>query len=194
MNPPLVEILLLINKNITNQTKRVKDERFKPHLHRNHDDNLVQMEERILEYSQERRAIRDTAAKLCVFLKNNSLAPYHDNMIRCLDSLIEEERAKLHADGKGHSSRLLDMRLPLLEAERNLHNDAVSAIMRNINSNSCANDLSEGGIDRMVQSLYNLKHFGHHLPKMKENIATAHRATYFEGPYTTDRRNQPMGP
>ena len=141
-------------------------------------------EERVSEYRQEREIIRDAAAKFCVFLKNNSLTPYNDALIAYLDFLIQEEQAKVQAGGN-------DKRLLSLTEERHKHKETIEVITRNMDSNAVWNDLSEGGVDRMVQSLYNLKHFGDNLKKMKQGIATAHQATYRERPYTVKRKNQP---
>ncbi|TKA78719.1 hypothetical protein B0A55_04535 [Friedmanniomyces simplex] len=145
---------------------------------------IAQLEERVSEYRQEREIIRDAAAKFCVFLKNNSLAPYNDALIAYLDFLIKEEQAKVQAGGN-------DIRLLSLTQERHKHQEAIEVITRNMDSKAVWNDLSEGGVDRMVQGLYNLKHFGDNLRNLKQGIVTAHEATYRERPYTVKRRNQP---
>lgn len=145
---------------------------------------ITQKEKRVSEYRQEREIIRDAAAKFCVFLKNNSMAPYNDALIAYLDFLIKEEQAKVQTGGN-------DKRLLSLTEERHKHKEAIEVITRNMNSSAAWNDLSEGGVDRMVQSLYNLKHFGDNLKTMKQGIATAHQATYRERPHTITRRNQP---
>ena len=157
----------------------------------NHADEITlkqtginKLETLVSEYRQEQETIRDAAAKFCVFLKNNSLAPYNDALIAYLDFLIKEEQAKVSAGGN-------DKRLMSLTQERHKHEEAIEVITRNMNSTAAWNDLSEGGVDRMVQSLYNLKHFGENLQKMKHGIATSHQATYRERPYNVTRRNQP---
>lgn len=157
----------------------------------NHADDLTlkiaavkQKQILVEEYRQEQEIIRDTAAKFCVFLKKNSLVPYNDALIAYLDFLIKEEQAKVQAGGN-------DKRLLSLTEERHKHQEAIQVITRNMNSSAGRNDLSESSVDRMVQSLYNLKHFGENLKKLKQGIATAHQATYRERPYTVTRRNQP---
>ncbi|KAK5687475.1 hypothetical protein LTS10_001613 [Elasticomyces elasticus] len=147
---------------------------------------LTQKEELIAEYRQEREIIRDAAAKFCVFLKNNSLAPYNDALIAYLDSLIKEEQAKVQAGGNGQ-------RLHSLTLERKKHQEAIKIITRDMNSNASWDDLNEGGVDRLVQSLYNLKHFGDNLKNLRHGIVAAHEATYRERPYTVKRRNKPRG-
>lgn len=145
---------------------------------------ITQLAERVSEYRQEREIIRDAAAKFGVFLKKHSLAAYNDALIAYLDFLIKEEQAKVQAGG--NNKRLLSF-----TEERHKHQEAIEVITRNTNSNAVWNDLSEGGVDRMVQSLYNLKHFGDNLRSMKQGIALAHQATYREKPYTVTRKNQP---
>ena len=145
---------------------------------------IAQHEKRVKEYKQEREIIRSTAAKFCVFLKNNSLVPYNDALIAYLDFLIKEEQAKVQAGG--NNKRLLS-----LTEERHKHEEAIKVITKHMNSNTTWNDLSEGGVDRMVQGLYNLKHFGKNLQNLKQGITIAHQATYRERPYTVKRRSQP---
>ena len=145
---------------------------------------ITKLEALVTEYREEQETIRDAAAQFCVFLKKNSLAPYNDALIAYLDFLIKEEQAKVQAGGN-------DKRLLSLTEERHKHQEAIEVITRNMNSTATWNDLSEGGVDRKVQSLYNLKHFGENLKDMKQGITTAHQATYRERPYTVKRRNQP---
>ena len=138
----------------------------------------------IEEYKQEQRIIRDAAAMFCIFLKKNSLVPYNDALIAYLDFLIKEEQAKVQAGG--NNKRLLS-----LTEERHKHQEAIKLITQHMNSSARSIDLSEGAVDRMVQGLYNLKHFGKNLRDLQQGITTAHQATYRERPYTVKRRNQP---
>lgn len=171
------------------ETAMVIDNGVLQQLHNHADDvtlkktAIAQNELRVQEYKQEREIIRDTAAKFCVFLKNNSLVPYNDALIAYLDFLIKEEQAKVQVGGS-------DKRLLSLTDERHKHQEAIEVITRHMNSSMTWNDLSEGSIDRMVQGLYNLKHFGKNLQNLKQGITTAHQATYRERPYTVKRRNQ----
>ncbi|KAL8694795.1 MAG: hypothetical protein Q9218_000641 [Villophora microphyllina] len=142
---------------------------------------LTQHEQRISDYKQEREIIRDAAAKFGVFLRKYSLAPYNDALIAYLDYLIKEEQFKVQAGGS-------DKRLLSLTEERRKHTEAIEVITRNMNSQAHWDDLREGAIDRIVQQLYRLKHFGTTLKNMKQGIATAHQATYREIPYTVRRK------
>lgn len=142
---------------------------------------LTQHEQRIAEYKKEREIIRDAAARFGVFLRKYSLAPYNDALIAYLDYLIKEEQIKVQAGG--NSKRLLS-----LTEERHKHTEAIEVITRSMNSQANWNDLSEGAVDRIVQQLYSLKHFGTTLKNMKQGIATAHQATYREMPYTVRRK------
>ncbi|KAK3636663.1 hypothetical protein LTR56_000844 [Elasticomyces elasticus] len=145
---------------------------------------LTQKQALVAEYRQEREIIRDAGAKFCVFLKNNLLAPYNDALIAYLDFLIKEEQAKVQVGG--NNQRLLSLTL-----ERNKHEEAIKIITRDMDSSVVGFDLSEGGVDRMVQGLYLLKHFGDNLKALKQGIGAAHQATYRERPYNVKCRVQP---
>jgi hypothetical protein len=155
----------------------------------NHSDDITlketaisQHQKRLEEYKLEQESIRETTAKFCVLLKDNSLVPYNDATIAYLDFMIKEEQAKVQAGG--NNKKLLS-----LTEERHKHQEAIELITRNMASNATWTDLSEGAVDRMVQSLYSLKHFGKNLQDLKQGITTAHQATYRERPYTVKRRN-----
>jgi hypothetical protein len=175
---------------LVEETVTVIDNGIQQQLHNHADDitlkqtAIARNEKLVKEYRQEREIIRNTAAKFCVFLKNNSLVPYNDALIGYLDFLIKEEQAKVQAGGS-------NQRLLSLTEERHKHQEAIEVITKHMNSNTTWNDLSEGGVDRMVQGLYNLKHFGENLQNLKQGITTAHQATYRERPYTVKRRTQP---
>ena len=142
---------------------------------------LTQHEQRINEYKKERETIRDAAAKFGVFLRKYSLAPINNALIDYIDYLIKEEQIKIQAGGN-------DKRLRSLTEERHKHKEAIEIITRNMKSKANWDDLREGAIDRLVQELYKLKHFGTTLKNMKQDIATAHQATYREIPYTVKRK------
>ncbi|KAF1992020.1 hypothetical protein K402DRAFT_459220 [Aulographum hederae CBS 113979] len=144
---------------------------------------LAQHRRRIAEYKQEQEVIRNSAAKFGVFLRKHSLVPYNDALIAHLDHMIKEEQMKVQAGG---NQKLL---LSLTE-ERHKHKEAIEVIMRNVKQSSSrgVNDLSDGAIDPIVQTLYGLKHFGKTLENMKHGITAAHQATYREVPHTIGRR------
>lgn len=174
---------------LVEETVTVIDNGIQQQLNNHADDitlkqTAIASNERLVkEYRQEQEIIRNTAAKFCVFLKNNSLVPYNDALIGYLDFLIKEEQAKVQAGG--NNRRLLS-----LTEERHKHQEAIDIITRHMNSNANWNDLSEGGVDRMVQTLYNLKHFGENLQNLKRGVTSAHQATYRERPYMVKRRTQ----
>jgi hypothetical protein len=138
---------------------------------------------RIGEYKQELESIRNAAAKFGVFLKKFSITPYNDATIAYLDHLIKEEQAKVQSGGS-------DKRLKALMEDKQKHLHAIDVLTRTMNSGANWNDLTDGGIDRIVRQLYGLKHFGNNLRNLRQGIATAHQATYRERPYTV-RRNRP---
>jgi GTPase SAR1 family protein len=210
LTKPLVEILQLINANIQvvedhmealkdtrtkgdelhEETVTVMDDGIKRQLASHADDitlkqtHTAELRQRVEEYKQEREIIRDAAARFCVFLKHNSLARYNDVFIPYLDFLIKEEQAKVQAGGN-------DKRLLSLVEERHEHEEADEIIARHMVTDPAFNDLSEGGVDRMEQGLYNLKHFGENLRKLRHGITVVHEARYRERPYNVQRRKQP---
>lgn len=145
----------------------------------------VQQKEKVVEeYRKEREIIRDAAARFCVFLKRKSIAPYNDALIAYLDFLIKEEQAKVSAGG--NNKRLLS-----LTEERHKYSEAIAVLTRDMDGHAEVDNLAEGGVELLVRDLYNLKHFGENLKRMKEGITSAHQATYREKKYTVRRRNQP---
>lgn len=144
----------------------------------------VKQKERLVEeYRKEREVIRDAAARFCVFLKNKSIAPYNDALVAYLDFLIKEEQAKVQAGGS-------DKRLLSLTLERQKHTEAIEVLTRHMDGHAVAEELDEGGVDRLVKGLYGLEHFGENLKQMKQGITAAHQATYREKPVTVRRRHQ----
>ena len=145
---------------------------------------LRQHEQRIVEYKQERDIIRNAAASFGVFLRKNSMAPYNDALIAYLDYLIKEEQIKVQAGG--NNKRLLS-----LTEERHKHQEAIEVITQQLNANVRTDwDPSQpGAVDRIVQQLFGLKHFGKSLMNMKQGIVAAHEATYREMPYTVRGKN-----
>jgi hypothetical protein len=134
LTKPLVEISQIVHTNIRlveDQVEALKNARIKGgEKLADHADDITlkqtavkQLEERVSEYRQEHEIIRVAAAKLCVFLKNNSLAPYNDALIASLDLLIKEEQAKVQWVG-GNDKRLLS-----LTKERQKHAEAIEVIL-----------------------------------------------------------------
>ncbi|KAI9687021.1 MAG: hypothetical protein M1822_002431 [Bathelium mastoideum] len=149
---------------------------------------LSQYEQRVKEYQEEQEIFREAAAKFAVFLGKYSLAPYNNALIAYLDYLIKEEQIKVSAGGS--NTRLLS-----LSEERHKHTLAIEVIRDNMNKEEANwSELTEGGIERLVQELYGLKHFGQTLKDMKMGVEKAHQATNREIPYTCGRKNLRMKP
>jgi GTPase SAR1 family protein len=150
---------------------------------------LAQHEQRAKEYKQEQETFREAAAKFAVFLGKYSLAPYNNALIAYLDYLIKDEQMKVSVGGS-------NTRLWSLSEERHKHTQAIEVIKENMNKKANWSDLTEGGIERIVQGLYGLKHFGQTLQNMKMGVERAHQATNREIPYTcgrTNLRRRPVG-
>lgn len=168
------------------KTETVKDKGIETQLKKHADDvtlrqtGITQLKQRVSEYQQELETIRTAAAKFGVFLKKFSITPVNDALLEYLDFLIKEEQAKVQAGGK-------DKKLRTLVEDRRQHEQAIALLTRTMNSEADWNDLTDGGIDRIVQQLYSLKHFGDNLKNLKQGITTAHEGTYRERPYAVRR-------
>jgi GTPase SAR1 family protein len=169
------------------KTVTVQDSGIQAQLRANADDETLKktahrnLTQRIEEYKQELEIIRDAAAKFGIFLKKFSITPYNDATIAYLDHLIKEEQAKVQSGGS-------DKRLRTLMEDKQKHIHAIEVLTRTMNSGANWNDLTDGGIDRIVRELYGLKHFGKNLRNLKQSIASAHQATYREKPYNVQRK------
>jgi GTPase SAR1 family protein len=114
---------------------------------------ISNLDQRVKEYVQEYDAIRLAAAKLGLFLQNNSITAYNDATIAYLDLLVEAETDKVQSGG--NNAKLL-----VLKEELQRHKETVRILTRSMNANANTVDLSEAGVERIMQQLYDLKHFG----------------------------------
>lgn len=138
------------------------------------------------EYRSEHDQIRKAAAQFGMFLKKYSITPYNDATLAYLDYLIKEEQAKIQQGGN-------DKKLRGLEEDRQKHVELVNILTRNMANDDNYQPLNEAGVDRLVQQLYSLKHFGSNLESVKRNITEAHQATYREMPYRVSVRGKTFG-
>lgn len=137
----------------------------------------------IAEYKDEHETIQTAAARFGIFLKKYSITPYNDATLEYLDMLIRDEEAKVQVGG--NKKRLED-----LMDDRRKHEELVKVLTRNMDNNFHAKYqvLNEAGVERLVDQLYRLKHFGKNLKSVKNTIATAHRATNRERPFRVHHR------
>jgi GTPase SAR1 family protein len=128
---------------------------------------ISNLDQRVKEYVQEHDAIRLAAAKLGLFLEKNSITPYNDATIAYLDLLIKAETDKVQSGG--NNAKLL-----VLKEELQRHKETVQILTRSMKANANAVDLSEAGVERIMQELYDLKHFGTNFRSLEHSISQAH--------------------
>jgi hypothetical protein len=140
------------------------------------------------EYEKEHDQIQQAAAKFVLWMKNNSIIPYNDATLEYLDMLIEDERAKVNAGGTGNQPILRT-----LQRERARHLELVAVFAREMKSVGKSEPVDQAGVKRLVEQLYNLKHFGKNLEHLKTSIAEIQQATNRELCHRVQHRGQNRG-
>ncbi|KAH8585939.1 hypothetical protein B0O99DRAFT_474606, partial [Bisporella sp. PMI_857] len=122
---------------------------------------ITELKWRIEEYKSEHEQIQKAAAQFSNFLRREAIALYNDKTQAYIEFLINEEEAKVHAGKK--NKRLQDLQEDL----RN-YLEEVEILEKNVKSNTNYPALTTRDIDRLVQHLYGLKHFGKNLENLKK--------------------------
>jgi GTPase SAR1 family protein len=130
------------------------------------------------EWQKEHKQIQEAAAKFGLWMKANSILPYNDATIAYLNILIEAEQAKVDAGGMGNRKVLAD-----LEEDKRKHQELVAVLTESMKDTGKFQRIDQGKIQRIIQSLYNLKHFGKNLEQLKIDITEAHAETNRELPH-----------
>lgn len=167
----------------------VKDSEIERQLGVHADDVLLKQtaiekhQQMTKEYRSEHAQLQKAAAHFGIFLKKYSITPYNDATLAYLDHWIKEEKAKIELGGN-------DRKLRGLKEDRQKHVETVNILTRNMASDADCKPLNEAEVDRLVQQLYKLEHFGSNLESVKRNITEAHEATYREIPYRVSVRGK----
>lgn len=146
---------------------------------------IHQINKEVEEYQVEHEKIRQTAVEFGLFLKEHSITAYNDATLAYLDMLIKDEETKIHAARK---SRLLalgnERRLANLQEDRRRHEELVKTLAATMGRRGGGRAvMDQADVDRRIQELFNLKHFGRQLRDVKNILVAAHNATYRERPY-----------
>ncbi|KAJ9655651.1 hypothetical protein H2198_005549 [Neophaeococcomyces mojaviensis] len=99
--------------------------------------------------------------------------------------LIEDEKAKVDAGGKGNQMKLLALR-----NERARHLELVALFTQEMKIVGKSEPIDQAGVKELVDHLYNLKHFGKNLEHLKISIAEIHNATNREPPHRVQDRSR----
>ncbi|KAJ2897397.1 hypothetical protein MKZ38_004698 [Zalerion maritima] len=139
------------------------------------------------EYEEERNQIRDAMAQFAVFLKQHSIIPtgFNDATKDYLDMLIRDCESKMAA---AQDARVPyndeEKRMNVLKDDRKRHVELVETLTEAARMSRRDNRiLDKVGVERKVQQLYNLPHFGEGLKQVKNTIMGAHQVTYRERPF-----------
>ncbi|KKK14299.1 hypothetical protein ARAM_000797 [Aspergillus rambellii] len=138
----------------------------------------------IVELKQEHTQIQTAAAKFSLYLKQNSITHYNDATIEYLEHLIKDERTKVRT---GQSRQ----RLESLEKDLDNYKKFVDTMEQGKDgSDSCETyiPLNEAGVAKLVQTLYNLPHYGQMLKDLAQVVANAYEANFRERPYRISRK------
>ena len=139
-------------------------------------ERLLQSKKRVIaEFHREHEAIKQAASEFTLFLRCYSITPYNDATVEYLDFLIKDEKPKVQMGGNRK-------RLDELERYRSEHLEMVEVLSQNVDHGR-QQVLDEAGVERLVNKLYGLKHFGSSLRQIREVIDDAGTASFREKPY-----------
>lgn len=182
------------------ETIDVKDSAIENQLQKNATDIILKqtaiegIRKMIRESEAEHKQIQDAAVKFGLFLKRNSITPYNDAMLELLDHQIREESDKVawkETNGAQLGNGPVDRKkLNDLIRRRKEYAQRITAILKSMASGDTTEVLDEDGVDQLVQSLYNLKHWGKNLKDIKSGAESADMAAYRERPYCIPRNKK----
>jgi hypothetical protein len=105
------------------------------------------------EYEAELEQIQQTAARFRVYLKANAIASWDDSTLRYMDLLIREEEQKQKVEANQN-------RLEMMRKEKQRYKGFVRLMDPEETPDSKYPVLDEDGVNRVIQDLYRLRHFG----------------------------------
>lgn len=172
-------------------TATVLDPQIEKQLASHADDTTLrttaihQINRDVAEYRAEHEKIRQTAVEFGLFLKEHSITAYNDATLAYLDMLIKDEETKIHAAKKSRLSALgNERRLANLQEDRRRHEELVKTLEATMSRRGGVRAvMDQADVDRRIQELFSLRHFGRQLQDVKNILVTAHNATYRERPY-----------
>ncbi|KAI8715952.1 hypothetical protein NCS52_01104300 [Fusarium sp. LHS14.1] len=174
--------------------EKVKDEEIERMIYHNEGEVAVQQKAFINaktlvnEYQDELKKMQEARAWFVVFLTKNAMGPINDATVEYLDMLIQDDLAKIEAGKElGLSFDKNEERLEALRKERQQHLDLVEAFKQAAHKVQDHQQLTQKGIQELVESLYNLKHSGKKLKSLESISTSSHKATLRERPFRVSR-------
>ncbi|KAF8426192.1 hypothetical protein EV426DRAFT_560164 [Tirmania nivea] len=117
--------------------------------------------------------IEGAAIRFSIFLKQNSITPYNDATIDYLGFMIKEERGKVAVGGD--RSKLDDLEKYLVQ-----YQEQVKILTERMESGKGCELLNAQEVQKRVQELYSLFHYGSQLRQIKSVVHQAHGDTFRE--------------
>lgn len=149
---------------------------------------IASREKLITEYRDEQQKIEKANAKFGFYLRQNSITPYNDARLAYLDHLIKQEENKLHASKfVGSNDYDEDMRrrtqevIDALEQSRRQYIEYIKILDHAMEHDGSGDDQPLRGpedVCALVNTLYDLEHFGKSLRDNKDGIVHRHENAY----------------
>ncbi|KAK0631372.1 hypothetical protein B0T14DRAFT_559179 [Immersiella caudata] len=152
---------------------------------------LKSIKQQVSEYQQEHDRVQRAAAVFGAYLRAKSISAYNDATAEYLEELIrlEQEISAVSGDRT---------KLDMLRQDLKCHEELVMALTRGTalpdEWKGMDTTLNEASIDKLVQEMYALKHFGAQLRDIHRTVKQSHQATYRERPYHVKQRKRATSP
>lgn len=136
------------------------------------DDRKTLIMELNLEYQQ----TQDAAIQFGFFLKRHAITPYNDATLEYVDHQIDEEQKKIKAGGTRQ-------KLDKLQEYRQEHQEKVAAVEKAMSAGKAVDLLDDDGIKRLIDSLYQMQHYGNLLHDVIKKNEEGRQRIYREKSY-----------
>ncbi|KAK4446375.1 hypothetical protein QBC34DRAFT_356708 [Podospora aff. communis PSN243] len=174
-------------------TTTMTDAGVQKQLNSNADDARVReqalksIKQQVSEYQQEHDRVQRAAAIFGAYLRAKSISAYNDATAEYLEELIRLETEISAVSGD-------KTKLDMLRQDLKCHEELVTALTRGTplpdEWKGMDTTLNEASIDKLVQEMYALKHFGAQLRDIHRTVKQSHQATYRERPYHVKQRKR----
>lgn len=134
---------------------------------------IAEKEDFIAAIKAEYEEIEGAAIRFSLFLKQNSITPYNDATLDYLGFMIKEERGKVAVGGD--RSKLDDLEKYLVQ-----YQEQVKILTERMESGKGCELLNAQQVQKRVQELYNLFHYGSQLRQIKSVVRQVHGDTFRE--------------
>ncbi|KAF5025539.1 hypothetical protein F66182_2347 [Fusarium sp. NRRL 66182] len=179
---------------------KVKDSEIERRLNSNEDDVRLRQagidgfRKRQQEYTYEHQQLREATARFVAYLKQHAITPVNDATKEYFEMLIDQEKTKIQV-GRDQGVNVDSNRKKLNGLKEDLlaHVELTEMIKQNMHAprSRLEECLTKEDIEKLVDRLYHLEHFGKKLKELRDIMTSSHNATYRERPYRV-RRSRPQ--